>query len=175
MPLVVWIALTVTTCGVTTGRANDMEDEDKIFFQVPLDSTAPSACSPVDPGPEWRGVMIRAPKDVPVATRRFPLCGFYNLDMASLEGDQPLVVYAVERASKRTYQAEIAEADASPEAPRPELEPVDPVLLEGMAVGGYFNHNLFDYLQLPATRGAYDVFVQFGREKSNTVTVNLID
>lgn len=169
------VALALNGCEATTARANDMDNEDKLFFQVPLNSTEPTSCSPSNPGPEWRGVIIRVPKRIPVDSKIFPLCGFYNVEMAELEDGNPIAVFAVERASRQTYSAYIADEDPSPEAPRPQLEPVDPTLLEGMAVGGYFNPNLYDYLQLPAGSATYDIFVQYGRRQSNTVTVEIVE
>lgn len=151
-----------------------MNHDDELFFRIALNSTEPTACSPADPGPEWRGILIRAPESIRIAKGIFPVCGFYNVDMAELEDGRPITIFAIEQPSQRTYVASMTEEDHSPEEPEPELEPVDSKLLEGMSIGGYFNINLYDYLQLPPDSATYTLFVQYGLKQSNTVTVKLI-
>jgi hypothetical protein len=150
-----------------------MDSEDKVFFEVELNGTEPTACSPADPGPAWRGIVIRAPKQIPVDSAKFPLCGFYNVDMASLEDGRPLTVRAVDTASGKMYGGFIQDSDESPEDPPPARPPRDPSLLEGMAVGGYFNPNLYDYFEMPRIAATYEVQVQFGGLLSNAVIVQV--
>ena len=151
-----------------------MKNDDELFFRIALNSTEPTACSPADPGPEWRGILIRAPQSVRTADGLFPLCGFYNVDMAELADGNPIMIFAVEQDSQHTYRASMTEDDHSPEAPEPEMPAFDPKLLEGMAVGGYFNINLYDYLPLPPDSATYVLFAQYGLKQSNPITVHLI-
>ena len=155
-------------------RVENMKNEDKVFFEVTLNTTEPSACSPIDPGANWRGILIKAPSQVPLSSEIFPLCGFYNLDMLALENSKPMTVVAIVKDTEQGYQGFIEDKDPSPDSPKPEMPPKDPSLYEGMAIGGYFNSDLRKYIKLPEQTAIYQVYIKYGDQQSNTVTVQVV-
>jgi hypothetical protein len=155
------------------------------FTAVTLNSYEESPCSPPAPGPVWRGVAIRMPQTAIFGTEAvadraaaaLPVCGYYLLDIADIPEDAALTLVARDISTGRIFSGPLIEHDPSPEAPPPaaaEAEPVDPAALKGLATGSYFNVNAFQFIALPVAAATYDVYVEYGRDRSNTVRVTLV-
>lgn len=167
-------------------RGKPGEIDDKLFESVDFGSTQSYACSPPEPeDPAWQGILIRAPKRIAFkpgetvgqrkAFARIPICGFFMF--AASPGpaptDQPMKLVVSDQRTKKTYAGMIVEEDPGHPEPAPEPPSVDPKDLEGLLSGGYFNVNLADYVRLPAEPGRYDVRVECGPHRSNTVSVEV--
>jgi len=155
-------------------RVENMKSEDKVFFEVMLNTTEQTACSPIDPGANWRGILIKAPTQVSLSSEAFPLCGFFNLDMLALENSKPMSIVAIVKDTEQGYQGFIEDKDPSPDSPKPDMPAKDPSLYEGMALGGYFNSNLQKYIKLPEQTAIYQIYIKYGDQQSNTVTVQVV-
>ncbi|GJI93654.1 hypothetical protein RugamoR57_03720 [Duganella caerulea] len=160
-----------------------MTIEDSLFQTVPLGTNQQSECSPTDPGEPWRGALIRAPSQVtlpayrfpvPQMTLRLPLCVTFRLEASSLYAKGPLVVVATDVQSGRIYRGEVVNPDPHPQAPRPQFAPIDPKLLRGLIISGYFNLNVASHLPLPAMPATYDILVEYGTVQSNQVRVTVL-
>lgn len=161
-----------------------MAIDQKLFLQVPLNSREQNLCSPLAPGPAWRGIMIHAPIQVkfkpgtPVGDKgafaAIPICGYYLIDAAELLSGEPPRLVAVDQRTSVVYTGDLIEREASPEAPPPDEPPLDPASLKGIAIGSYFNPNLADYVELPAVPASYAVHVEYGRFQSNVVKIEVV-
>lgn len=165
-------------------RERRMTDADEAFFQVDLESSSESPCSPRPPGPSWRGVLIRAPSRAPFgkgvppgghgAFATIPICG-YTLVEAGGEPGQGIVLTAVNRATGKRYSAPLVTPEEGTVAPEPIRAPVHPSRLQGLASGGHFNTNLLWTLDLPRAPAVYEIQAQLKGYTSNMVTVELYD
>jgi hypothetical protein len=163
---------------------NDMNDD--VFKNAPLNSNEKAPCSPPEPEPTWRGIVIRAPQEVTFKTGDrvdeygafavIPICGFHLMDVPAEPVEEPMVVVAVEKETGAKLIGPIVELDISPEIP-PKIddEPPSPEALEGVASGGYFNRNLANFVDLPQIPATYDVHIEWRGFKSNVVTIKLVE
>ena len=161
-----------------------MDIDPKIFLDVPMNVSTQHACSPPDPGPRWRGVVIRGPRWVTFkkgetvgehgAFVAIPICGYFMVDVQP-GAIEPMKLIAQDRASGRIFAGPIIELDRSPDEPPPEAPPLDPAEAKGLASGGYFNPNLADFVALPRAAGRYDVHVEFRGFQSNVVSIELVE
>jgi hypothetical protein len=166
-------------------RQMTMTEADRVFVEVDLDSNQSNACSPADPGPSWRGILIRAPSRAPLrrdappdrhgAFATIPICGYFLLDVIPDPTDPGFVLTAVDRATRKSYSGEISSLDESPVEPPPPSPPRSPSELKGLAAGGYFNTNLLWFVELPAAPAVYEVVATFKGQTSNKVTVELFE
>jgi hypothetical protein len=162
-----------------------MAVDQRQFSQLRFDSTEPNPCSPKDPGPNWRGILIQAPMQVALkrdggvgqqeAHAAIPICGYFMLAVTNTEKSSPMTLVAINKLTKKVYSGAIVKQDPRPREPTPETEPVDPELLKGLASGGYFNLNLVEYVRIPARPAVYDVVVEYGGVQSNTVTIEVVE
>lgn len=168
---------------ITAQSGGSMAVDEKQFYQVPLNTRESNPCSPKDPGPKWRGILIQAPKRVVFkrgqeageAFAVIPICGFYTLDLVSLMNGAPMTLIATDKSTQRVYSGAVVEADPSPNDPPPDDEPVDPTALKGLATSSYFNPNLASYVGLPARPAVYEVIVEYGGMQSNKVTIEMVE
>lgn len=161
--------------------ASSMAAEKK-FENVPLNTNEPCACSPKEPSQDWRGILIAAPANVSFggdenkspdgAFARVPICGFYMLDAYGAPTGA-MVLHAENVESGEKFSGAVGEDDPSPDEPPPPTEPHDYTVLEGVSVEGYFNPNLAKFVQLPQESATYKVHVEWGKKKSNVVTIEL--
>lgn len=166
--------------------------KDEEFFVVPLNSYEPTACSPPEPKePEWRGIIIQAPKIVKFtrgikvdefgAFAKIPVCAFDKFDVPSSPIDEDIMLHAVDRSTGADFSGRLIDLDESPSepvTPPPGLEPPpEPEQADatGMVASGYYNINLADYVELPEKSAAYDVYLEFRGYRSNVVTIELIE
>lgn len=165
----------------THHKADSMAPDQRLFKQVVLNSREPNPCSPSDPGPAWRGILIQAPVRVELVRQQkindavIPVCGIYTLDMARLTDGKPMKLLVKNQKTGRVYQGEIVDSDPSPEAPPPAASVFDAESLKGMASSSYFNPNLAQYVQLPSEPAAYQVVVEYGGMRSNAVTIKVVN
>jgi hypothetical protein len=158
-----------------------MTTHDADFQNVPFGMDQQTPCSPPRPDLSWRGIALRAPEAVSYNAEditasgylavTIPVCGFLSLDYIAVKQSDSMSISAIEKTTGKIYSAGVGETDPSMMAPDPDEEPADPALLEGMSMEEYFNENLTHYLQLPFAPAIYDIYVEFGPFKSNTVTV----
>jgi hypothetical protein len=167
----------------TSSAENPMVTDETMFKSV-VNTQGPNPCSPKDPGPAWRGILIRAPKQVsltPVSGDSpaiiIPVCGYYMLEVLSLlDSAQQMKMIAKNLKSGRVYQGDVIDRDPSPEIPPPDDKPLDPAtLLPGLAIGAYFNKNLAEYVNLPRAPAIYEVYVEYGGLQSNKAIIELIN
>lgn len=159
-----------------------MAIDERLFNNVPLNTREPNPCSPQDPGPKWRGILIQAPKRVVFgrgqqageAFAAVPICGLYTLNLLNLTDGAPMRLIAVDRNTQKAYGGAVVDADPSPEEPPPDEEPLDPATLKGLATSSYFNLNLVSYVGLPARSAVYDVMVEYGGLQSNKVVIEIV-
>lgn len=159
--------------------------DQKMFLKVPLNSNDKNPCSPLSPGPKWRGIMIQAPRQVEFKRgvkvgeydvfALIPICGFSQLDVPLRPVQELMQLVAADKKTGDVYRADIVELDPSPIVPPPAGPPPAPADLKGVAVGSYFNPNLADYVSLPEKPGIYEVYVVFRKVKSNVVTIEIVE
>jgi hypothetical protein len=161
--------------------ANMMID-DSLFQHVPLDTREPTACSPADPGTDWRGVMLRAPSQVMLPDQRtqhsaliVPLCGLYFVDAGSVLGrPTPKMLVVTDEKSGQVYRGEIIKRDPNPQIPPPPSPPLDPALFANLAFQGYFNVNVASYVALPLRPARYRVKIEYSGHQSNEVSIAVV-
>lgn len=162
-----------------------MDIDPQIFLDVPLNENQPHRCSPSEPAPSWRGVVITAPTrvrfkkgDAVGPTRAFaaiPICGYFRADIRLDRPRQPMRLVAINLRTADEFTGPIVDLDSSPSVPDPDAQPVRAEDVKGLVGGGYFNPNLADYVALPQTSGAYRVHVEWNEFRSNEVTVDLVE
>jgi hypothetical protein len=166
-------------------KERPMEIDQKLFLKVPLNSNEPNPCSPQQPDPTWRGILIQAPKQVAFkrgekvgkydAFAAIPICGYYLLDVPAEPSDEPMRLVAVDRRTGTVYSGDIVRLSRSPVKPPPPSEPLTAEELEGLAAGGYFNPNLANYVHLPEEPSVYNVHVELREFRSNPVIIEIVE
>lgn len=163
-----------------------MDMDPKDFLDVPLNSKQRHGCSPaIPPDPKWRGVVIRAPRQVWFkpgeiigrmgAFAAIPICAYHLVDVRPENPPPPMILVAMNRRTGQVFSGPITESDPSPRVPPPvQGPPLTARQVQGLSSGGYFNPNLADFVELPQESATYDIHVEFREFKSNTVTVELI-
>lgn len=158
-----------------------MTDE-KLFEHVPFDTNNQTACSPVDPGIDWRGIQVRAPlqvflpgKDALHSTLIIPLCGIYRINLAkAIRHPGPLTLIVTDAASGQTYRGPIVDRDPHPRVPPPPSPPLNPADFEGIFSGTYFNFDVASYVALPLQPARYRVKVEWSGYESNEVSIAVV-
>ncbi len=160
-----------------------MDIDPQTFLEVPLNSREKHACSPPEQPPSWRGVVIRAPRQVRFkkgevfgnsgAFAAIPICGFFFVDAQFQGVDEKMNIISQDRGTGRIFSGPLIELDASPDEPPPVESSPDPEQLKGIASGGYFNPNLADFISFPHIPATYDVHIEFRGFKSNVVTIEI--
>ncbi|MFT7185514.1 MAG: hypothetical protein ACI84K_000894 [Pseudohongiellaceae bacterium] len=156
------------------------------FNGVELNSDIKNTCSPNMMGNnKFMGIVINVPSEVEFESGnnmeddtfvRFPICGFYQLDMADLFEDSLVIIIAKNIDTGQTYRGEIIDKDPSPDVGLPFSEPkLSQDDLRGQLLAAYFNPNLLRYVDLPAEEARYNVLVQIGKYKSKVVSVKVVE
>ena len=150
--------------------------DDAAFATVVCGSRTAHSCSPDDPGPEWRGIRIRVPARVAITPggTEVPVCGLYTLDLLAIRKAPVLRLLALDQATGLSYGGAVIDRDASPIAPDPVASEPSDADLEGLATSSYFNENLLRRVRLPLKPGRYTVTVEYGEQRSNAVSVDLV-
>ncbi len=159
--------------------------EPKVFLEVPLNTFERTNCSPPEPDPSWRGVVIQAPRRVSFKrgvrvgeTKAFaaiPICGLYVLDVPFPVVEDVVQLVAQDKKTGKIYSGPIVELDPSPEAPHPGRPPLRKEDVEGLATGRYFNPNLADFVKLPEAPAVYEVYAEVRGIRSNLVTIEIVE
>ncbi|PID43879.1 MAG: hypothetical protein CSB48_03585 [Proteobacteria bacterium] len=163
------------------GMSEDgMNYEPEIFKSVSVNTSAPNACSPTEPGPDWSGIIISAPDkieiDVLMADKEIiPVCGYYQAEMRDMVDAPPMQIHVKNVDSGHQYKGSLLDQDESPEEPLPfPEEPIDPATLVDMLSASYFNPNVCDYVRFPLTSATYEIYVEYAGMQSNKVSVELV-
>jgi hypothetical protein len=150
------------------------------YADVPLNSREPNACSPAQPPLPWLGIMIQAPTRVAFAAAKpqdgvvVPVCGFYRIDMAHLLDGKPLMLVAVNLASKKRHAGPMVDVETEPVLPDPQARPLDANAVKGLVSSSHFNPDLAHYVVLPAAAAVYEVHVEYGGMVSNSVQIAVV-
>lgn len=161
---------------------NKMMNDDKLFENVPFGTNKQTACSPADPGIDWRGVEVRAPSQVylpgkvaPHSALIIPLCGIYRINLAKAvrhPGPRMLIVTDVD--TGQSYREPVVNRDPSITI-SPRRSPLrDPAAFEGIFSGTYFNFDVASYVALPLQPARYRVKVEWSGYESNEVSVAVV-
>jgi hypothetical protein len=158
-----------------------MTIDDSAFHTVPLNTREPHACSPTDPGGNWRGILLRAPSRVVLPAHgashgvpTLPLCGLYLLNASNVMGQAPMMLVVTDQHSGQVYRGAVVERDSNPEAPPPPSAPLDPAQLATLAIGSHFNLNVATYVELPHRPARYQVLIEFAGQQSNRVDIAVV-
>jgi hypothetical protein len=158
----------------------------KDFLDVPLNEKVQNSCSPVGPGIGWRGVLIRAPRQVRFkenekigdtgAFAAIPICSYYMVDARLDVSSEPFRLVAVNKKTHQRYYGAIFEVEPGvvEPSPPPIQRPPTREELAGTATGGYLNPNLADFVELPKVSATYEIHLEVYGYKSNVVTVELV-
>jgi hypothetical protein len=156
-----------------------------VFSEIPLNTFVRTKCSPPKPEEAWQGVVIRAPQKVAFkrgvrvgetgAFAAIPICGFSLLMVQFPLVEDVIQLVAMNKKTGKVYMGQVIDLDPSPLLPLPELPPVRKEDVERMASGGYFNPNLADFVDIPEAAGVYEVFVEIRGNRSNVVTIEIIE
>lgn len=161
-----------------------MTVDDKLFKDVPLNTRERSRCSPRDPGPNWRGILLNAPKQVSFRRGQsgdggsflsVPVCGLYTLALADLINGAPMKIHATDTKTRQIYTGTVVDNDPSPEEPPPFPTTIDPATLTQLATSSYFNVNVTSYVALPAGSAVYDIVIEYGGRRSDKVTIAVVE
>ena len=155
------------------------------FLGVPLNTFERTQCTPPEPDPSWRGVVIQAPRRVSFkrgarigeskAFAAIPICGLYVLAVSwPLEEDAILLV-AKDIRTERSFSGPIVRLNPGPEAPHPGRPPLRKEDVARLASGRYFNPNLADFVKLPEEPGIYQVYAEVRGHRSNVVTIEIVE
>lgn len=156
--------------------------DDELFEYVPFDTNKQTACSPVDPGIDWRGLKVRAPsqvlipgKDAPHLSLVIPLCGMYRVNLAqAIRYPGPLTLIATDVATGKTYRGPIVDRDPNIAIPPPPLQPLNAADFEGMFSSTYFNVDMASYVALPLQSARYRLKVEWAGYRSNEVSIAVV-
>lgn len=172
----------------TTAPANEQakmndQPDDSEFLTVELNSEEQVACSPPEPHPTWRGIVIRAPKTVYFDREKrignknsfaaIPICAYALLLNTRELSMHPFTFVVEDKESDRVYVGALLDEADGHEDPVPIEEP-EPEY-GTVAIGGFFNPNLADYVKLPETPGVYEVHIKRGDVVSNKVTIRILE
>jgi hypothetical protein len=156
--------------------------DDKLFEHVPFDTNEQTACSPAEPGIEWRGVKVRAPsqvtlpgKDAPDSALSIPLCGIYRINVVkAIQHPGPLMLVVTDITTGQSYRGAIIDRDPNITIPPPPSPPLDPADFEGIFSGTYFNYDVASYVALPLQPARYRVKVEWSGYESNEVSIAVV-
>lgn len=156
----------------------------KDFKAIKLGGDTQTACSPAQSQDDgFIGVAINAPSEVTFtlnddnANARlhyFPLCGYYQLNMAELIKDATINLYVLNVETEHVNKGAIIEQDAGTEAPLPfDVPPLSAEDVEDQLSAAFFNLNVADYVSIPAVEAEYKVLAKVGNTRSNAMDVSV--
>lgn len=161
---------------ISPRNTNNMTDESQ-FQRVPLDTNEQTACSPEDPGFDWRGVVIRAPSRVMLPSNSelvIPICGLYLVDTAkTLKHPGPKVLIIIDSVSGQIYKGPLVKPILEPTIPPPPSRSISPSTKS--AFGGYFNVNAAAYVDFPKRPARYRLKIEYAGYQSNEVTISIVE
>lgn len=176
------LSLFAGSANILTGSTKTiMTTDESLFQQVPLDTSEKTACSPADPGTDWRGVVIRAPSHIvlPEKTSEYsvlvvPICGLYLIDAAStFRHPGPKMLIVSDDTSGKIYKEPIVKRVPEPTIPPPPSRPINPSTKA--AFGNYFNVNVAAYVTLPMLPARYRVKIEYAGHQSNEVIIAVVE
>jgi hypothetical protein len=149
------------------------------FGKLDLPTYDEAACSPAEPGPDWSGVVIVAPRRIVLGVGEqpsLPICGYYLVPVLKAMDGDPLALEITHTDSGHVLRARIEEPARNEfEVPPPyDVPALDRDELVGVSTGGYFNIDAQQYLRQPLEPGRLDVVVTYAGSRSNPVRVELV-
>jgi hypothetical protein len=168
-------------------KGKQMALSDEMFETVQVGSLGPNPCSPKEPDPSFRGILINAPKQVYFkkgqrigrlgAFALIQVCGYYHLNVPSPPKYDNIIeamtLVAINIETQKRYAGPMMKPDTA--APPPSREPPSREEVANISVAGYFNPNLADYVSLPPEPGTYDIHVELDEMKSNVIRIELLE
>lgn len=161
---------------------------------VPYDSREVLPCTPVDPGPNWRGILIAAPQMIFQRSRSttdnqsqtfvLSICGRYTLELKKLqESSGPMRFKLKHLETGAELLGEVRDQDAGQIAEPSQLEPsIQEHPLEDLAIGSCFKFSVPMTSQTEYTKrvsqffsssGFYQLTVFYGGLESNMINFTL--
>ncbi len=145
------------------------------YRDKPIEKYAEHPCSPKNPGPEWIGIKINVPDKVEVnlddEIKIIPLFGLYQISTAALIRNKDAIKICLKNIDTDIgftgYVIEKEDGhpiDPPDENPYTEEEIKE---LEDYVSSSYFNPNISEYVQFPVVPGKYEVYIEYGGNKSN--------
>jgi hypothetical protein len=192
---IILIFLLITISSSLNSIASDKENikvkkkskiNQKVFKNVPLNTSDKNPCSPVTPdSPDWEGIIIQSPVSVSFVRGKIaddygafaiiPICGYFLLSVDTGSIKAPMKMFAVNSKTKKTFKGEIQDLELNPEIPYDEMNKAfRKEELKGILIGSYFNINCINFLDLPEESGTYDIWIEYHGRKSNVVEVKLV-
>jgi len=169
----------------------EMRFDEPRFETVSLNTFEPTECSPKISDPEFQGIVIDVPKKVtfektpdatfPQPLMNIPICGYYRFHAAILpQVDNALKamrLVAVNLTTQKEYSGYLMEPHLKISAGEEAAAVSRDEEIEDVLVGGYFNSDISEIVDLPGEVGVYEMFVEFRERnpqkirKSNVVSI----
>lgn len=147
-------------------------------------------CTPQIKDLNFRGIVINAPREVSFkkgATEtpfggfsKIPICGRYIHDLSvplplGRTFEESMIFVAVDARTNKAYSGKI-QFKGTPVPPSiSEDKKTDKKDLSKRSIGGYFNPNLSEIVDIPVQEGEYLVYVTLGSYKSNVVRIKVAE
>jgi len=149
------------------------------FGKLSLPTYNEAPCSPAEPGPDWQGVVIVAPRRVALGVGEqpsLPICGYFLVPVLKAMDGDPLALEIRHTDTGAVVRARVVEPARNEfEVPPPDDVPeLDRDELVGVSSGGYFNIDAQHYLAQPLKPGRLEVVVTYAGARSNPVQVELV-
>jgi hypothetical protein len=162
---------------INVKRSYNMEFIPKKFSHVPTDSDLRNRCSPDEPDFDWYGILINGPQTVIInrddEKKFIPICGFYQIETRNLVDSDPMKINVIQDENEQLFSGFIVKRTPHPIKPNPNIPKINPEDVQDQISLGYFNPNLLNYVDFPLFDGFYEVFVEYGGMKSNTITIEI--
>jgi hypothetical protein len=158
----------------------------KVFKNVPLNTSEKNPCSPVTPdSTDWQGIIIQSPVSVSFVKGKIaddygafaivPICGYFLLSVDTGSIKAPMKMFAINLKTQKEYRGAIQDLELNPEIPYDEMNKAfRKEELKGILIGSYFNINCINFLDLPEESATYDIWIEYHDRKSNVVEVKLV-
>ncbi|WP_158972711.1 hypothetical protein [Paraglaciecola sp. L3A3] len=185
-------AIIILVLSLLSCQTSDLQKREQMminnadFNHIELYSDVQNKCSPhISVFADFAGIAINLPSEIVFETGqhiedgtfvRFPICGFYQIEMTDLIADASIIISVLNIDTGQSYKGEIVDKDpgleAEPAFSQPELSQV---ALQGQVLAAYFTRNLVKYVDLPASEARYQVQVNIGKYQSEIVNVEVIE
>lgn len=177
------ISIVPSACQAQPGKLSMPKQriEPEVFATIDVNAEGHSACTPAKPREAgWQGILINAPTSVAAPAGQQPLVPVCVLAVVPVIAPSPpeTVIVAIDRSTGARYSGKAFNPPPpeSPDddAPNPNKRPPrtqDEV--SGMTAQIAFTTEIVAALRLPKGDGAYDVHVERGAIRSNTVSIKI--
>jgi hypothetical protein len=172
------LIMTLWSCNnILTRKDLNMEFRPKEFAKVPINTEEKNHCSPIDPGFNWYGIIIVGPEEVFIHTVEgdifIPICGFYQIKSDKLIKADPIKINIRLEGEDKIFYGFLIKSREHTVLPHSYSYEIKPEDVKDQISLGYFNPDLLKYVDFPLITGIYEVFVEYGGMRSNTVTIKI--